>query len=190
MDGLFVVGPAGVLGAGVGLVEADVLVVERPLGEIDDGGMHAGPVEGPAAREGEGGHPALLGGAEPRPFVGPDEGLRGLLRSALPAFVGAFGVGLVLLGAREDVPQVLRQRVDLRGADETLQQDPTLIPPGRDLGVRGQPRIHSSALRTIRAKAMARERARSRAPSTGAESASVVTRLGSDSSETPDGIRD
>ena len=36
MDGLFVVGDAGVLGAGVSLVEADVVVVERPFGEIDD----------------------------------------------------------------------------------------------------------------------------------------------------------
>ena len=108
------------------------------LGEVDDGGMHADPVERPAAREGEGRHPALLGGAEARPFLGPDEGLLGLLRTAPPMFVDALGVGVMLLGAREDPAQVVGQRVDLLGAHESFEQDPPLLAPGRDLGVRGQ----------------------------------------------------
>jgi hypothetical protein len=135
---LLVVGDAGVLGAGVSLVEADVLVAERALGEVDDGGMDADPVERPAAREGEGRHPALLGGAEARPFLGPDEGLLRLLRTAPPLFVHALGVGVMLLGAREDAAQVVGQRIDLLGGDEPLEQDPPCLPPRRDLGVRGQ----------------------------------------------------
>ena len=146
VDRLLVVGHAGVLGAGVGLVEADVVVVERPLCEIDDGGMHADPVEGTAAGKGEGGHPALLGGTEPGPFVGPDESLLGLLGTASALLVHALGVGLVLLGAREDLAQVVGQGVDLLGADEALEQDPALVAPRRHLGVRRQSCTHEISI--------------------------------------------
>ena len=108
------------------------------LGEIDDGRVDADPVEGPAARKGERRHPALLRGTETGSLVGPDEGLLRLLRAPLPPLVHALGVGLVLLGAREDLPQVVGEGVDLLRADETFEQDPALVPPGRHLGVRRQ----------------------------------------------------
>ena len=70
MDRLFVVGDAGVLRAGMGLVEADVVVVERPLGEVDDGGMDAHSVEGPLPGKGKADIQRCWAGRKPGPSSG------------------------------------------------------------------------------------------------------------------------
>ena len=133
VHGLLVVGDAGVLGTGLGLVQADVGAAECPLGEVDDGRVHDHPVERAGARKREDRHPPLLGRTEPRAVVGPDEDLLGLLRMPLPPFGHPLGVGMEVLGAREDLPEVLGQRVDLVGADEAVEEDPTVLAPGRRL---------------------------------------------------------
>ena len=97
---LLVVGKPGVLGRGVGLVEADVVAAERPLGEVDQGGVDAQAVEPTRPGEGEGPHPLLLCGAEPRAFGRPLVGLLGQERVSPPPLQLALGVGEVLLDAR------------------------------------------------------------------------------------------
>ena len=111
---------------------------EGALGEVDDGVVDVEPVERPRTGEGEGPHPALLVRPEPRTLVGPDVVLLGLGRPSLPPFGHALGIGVVLLGAGKEQPEILGCGVDLVSADEALEQHPTVFLPGLDFRIGGQ----------------------------------------------------
>jgi hypothetical protein len=121
----------------VGLVEAYVGRLEGTLGKVDDGVVDVEPVERPRAGEGEGPHPTLLIGPEPRTLVGPDVVLPGFGRPALPPFGHALGIGVVLLRAGKEQPEILRCGIDLGRADEALEQHPTVLLPGLDFRIGG-----------------------------------------------------
>ena len=71
---------------------------------------------------------------------GVDLGLDG--GAAEPPLGLALGIGVVRLGRREEPGQVGGRGVDLVGADQPLEDDPTVRPPGVDLVVTSQPGPH------------------------------------------------
>src|SRR5207253_8353070 len=56
------------------------------------------------------------------------------------------GRGVELLRRGEHVPEIADRRVDLVGVDESIEQCPSVFPPGRDLVVRSVPPRHSRLL--------------------------------------------
>jgi hypothetical protein len=56
---------------------------------------------------------------------------------SLPAFGHSFGVAVKIVGARKDLLEILGQRIDLVGADEAIEEDPTVLAPRRDFDVGG-----------------------------------------------------
>src|SRR5262249_51650382 len=144
---LFEVRVAGILRAHLRLIDAQIGRAERPLHEVDDVRMHDEPGQVSAPVEGELAGEAVLLGAERGAGVGH-------LRIAAPQLLGAAprrtvrdGVGEELLRLREHVPQILYGRVDLRSADESVDERPTFLAPRRDLVVARPSTTHlSSAL--------------------------------------------
>ena len=68
-------------------------------------------------------------GRNPGPVVGPHEHLLGLNRVALPPLGHSVRVCVKLLGSRKDLPEILGYCVDLLGADQALDEDPTFFLP-------------------------------------------------------------
>jgi hypothetical protein len=77
----------------------------------------------------------LLLGTKSRTLVGPHEHLLGFDRVALPPLGHPVWISMELLDTREDLPQVPGHCVDLLGAHQSLNQDPTLFSPRRNFGV-------------------------------------------------------
>ena len=134
---------ARVLRADLRLVHAQVGRLERALHEVDDRRVHAQPAEVAAAVERELAAEAVL--------LGPERGPgRRHLGIAAPELGGAasrrpvaLGIGVELLRRRERVLEIGRRGIDLVGVDETVEQDPAVFPPRRDLVVASEPPTHS-----------------------------------------------
>ena len=139
---LLVVRLAGELGRGVRLVEAQLGGVERTLGKVDDRGMHAQPVERARSGKREVALPHVLFRTKAGTPLGPRVRGARRWRPAQPAFALAGGVGVVLLRRRVRLGEVGDGRVDLVGRNETLDQNPAVVAPRRDIVVPSQDRAH------------------------------------------------
>ncbi len=142
---LFVVREPGVLGGELRLIQPQVNRLQRVRREVDDRRVHAQPVQRARSREREFAPPPVLLRTEPGTCRRPRVRLAGCRRPAQPLLRHTVGIGVVLLGRREHLPQIALGRVDLVDADEAVEEHPTVVMPRRDLRVERPPCTHRAS---------------------------------------------